>query len=279
MRNADGQILAGPDAEGAPPPVARPGGRYSAMVAVFLTVAFLAAGALGAAQARTPIPTEVVQLTQFGPALAVAAVALLWPREIRGLLAGALRVRSTGRERHGMRGVLLCATAPLVVAVCAMSYGVVTGDVRFTGPSSLDNPFAAIVAAQFIGACGEELGWRCLLQPLLRTRCGPLAASVAVGLLWGVWHVQVFAQAPAYAGAFLLATVSLSVVMGSALERVRGARLLFAGGFHMLINLGLLLFMDEESGAVLPMVLFALAALAAAAVWAPAAKRAAGPAR
>ncbi|MEV0414181.1 CPBP family intramembrane glutamic endopeptidase, partial [Streptomyces sp. NPDC050448] len=227
--------------------------------------------------------TEVIQLTQFGPAFGVAAVALLWPGRIRGMLAGALRGGAPrGVEGRGSRGVLLLATAPVITALCVMSYGAVTGDVRFIGPSSLGNPLAVIVPAQFIGACGEELGWRCLLQPLLRTRCGPLASSVTVGLLWGVWHVQVFAQAPVYAGAFLLATVSLSVVLGSALERVRGSRLLLAGGFHMLINVGLLLFMDEESGAVLPMVLFALACLAAAAVWAlgaERAKRAAGPAR
>ncbi|MFE6845344.1 CPBP family intramembrane glutamic endopeptidase [Streptomyces sp. NPDC057686] len=274
MGNADGQILARPYAQGAPP-AAGPGGRVAAKAAVFLAVAFLAAGALGAAQAGTPIPTEVVQLTQFGPALGVAVVALLWRGEIRGLLSGALR----GGARHSGRGVLLLATAPLIVALCATAYGIVAGDARFTGPGALDNPLAVIVAAQFIGACGEELGWRCLLQPLLRTRCGPLASSVAVGLLWGVWHVQVFAQDPAYAGAFLLATVSLSVVLGSALEQVRGSRLLLAGGFHMLINLGLLLFMDEESGAVLPMVLFALAGLTAAVVWVLGAKRAAGPAR
>ncbi len=82
-----------------------------------------------------------------------------------------------------------------------------------------------------------------------------------------MWHVQVFAQAPVYAGAFLLAAVSMSVVMGLALERVRGTRLLLAGGFHMMINIGMLMFMDEESGATLPMVLFALASLAAAAGW------------
>ncbi|GAA3049835.1 hypothetical protein GCM10020000_33070 [Streptomyces olivoverticillatus] len=59
----------------------------------------------------------------------------------------------------------------------------------------------------------------------------------------------------------------MSVVLGVALERVRGSRLLLAGGFHALVNLGMLLLMDEESGAVLPMVLFGAACLAAAVVW------------
>ncbi|MEV6578770.1 CPBP family intramembrane glutamic endopeptidase [Streptomyces sp. NPDC051582] len=256
------------------PAIPEPG--FGAKIAVFLVVAFVAAGALGAAQAGTPIPAEVLQLTQFGPALAVAVLALLWPRATRELLAGTLS--ASERPRH--RGVLLLVTAPLIIALCVPAYAVLTGDVRFTGPGSPGRPFAVIVVAQFVGACGEEIGWRCLLRPLLRTRCGPLASSFAVGLLWGAWHVPVFAQVPAYAAAFLLVTVSLSVVLGSALERMGGgSRLLFAGGFHMLINLGLLLFMDEESGAVLPMALFALACLAAAATWALGAERPTGPAR
>ncbi|MFF5204879.1 CPBP family intramembrane glutamic endopeptidase [Streptosporangium sp. NPDC000396] len=262
MWKAGDEIIAIPDGGGRAPGV--PLGQVLTKAGVFLAVAFVAAGALGAMQPVTGIPAEVIQLTQFGPALGVGVVALLWPARVRPALAEAFR----GRGRHGGRGLLLPATAPLIIALCVTAYGVLTGDVRFTHPSALHNPFAMIVVAQLIGACGEEIGWRCFLQPLLRTRFGPLASSIAVGVLWGVWHVPVFAQAPAYAGAFLLATVSMSVVMGLALDRIRSSRLLLSGGFHTLINLGLLLFMDEESGAVLPMALFGTACLAVALLWA-----------
>ncbi|MGG7570204.1 lysostaphin resistance A-like protein [Streptomyces sirii] len=226
-------------------------------MASFLAVTFLAAGVLGAVQPATGIPVEVIQLTQFGPALGVGVAAMLWPGRVRDLLTGGLPGR-------GGRGVLLIVTAPLIIAVSAGAYAALSGDVRFTRP---DAPFALIASAQLIGACGEEIGWRCFLQPLLRTRFGPLAASVAVGIVWGVWHVQVFAQHPVYAGAFLLAAVSMSVVMGWALEGARASKLLFAGSFHALINLGMLLFMDEESGTVLTMVLFGVSCLMAAGVW------------
>ncbi|MFE0190078.1 CPBP family intramembrane glutamic endopeptidase [Streptomyces sp. NPDC058989] len=225
-------------------------------MASFLAVAFLAAGVLGAVQPATGIPVEVIQLTQFGPALGVGGAAMLWPGRVRALL--------TSGRRGGGHGALLIVTAPLIIAASAGGYAAFSGDVRFTRP---DAPFALIASAQLVGACGEEIGWRCFLQPLLRTRFGPLASSVAVGALWGVWHVQVFAQHPLYAGAFLLAAVSMSVVMGWALEGARASRLLFAGGFHALINLGMLLFMDEEAGAVLPMVLFGVSCLTAAVGW------------
>ncbi|GHG65251.1 CPBP family intramembrane glutamic endopeptidase [Streptomyces griseocarneus] len=246
-------------------------GGIGAPVGVFLAVAFLAAGALGAAQPATGIAPEVVQLTQFGPALGVGLAAVLWPGRVRALLAGALRGRGAG-------GGALLLTAPLIIALSAGAYALLTGDARFTRPDALEHPFALIVAAQVIGACGEEIGWRCFLQPLLRTRFGPPATSVTVGAVWGVWHVQVFVQDPVYAAAFLLGAVAMSVVLGWALEGTRAGALPLAGGFHALINLGMLLLMDEESGAVLPMTLFGAACLVAAVLWTRAGVRTA-PAR
>ncbi|MFD7626721.1 CPBP family intramembrane glutamic endopeptidase [Streptomyces sp. NPDC059851] len=227
------------------------------MTATFLAVAFLAAGLLGAAQPATRIPPEVLQLTQFGPALGVGAAALLWPGRVRALLAG-------GPARGDGRGALLILTAPLVIAAAAATYAVLGGHARPVRP---DAPFALVAAAQLIGACAEEIGWRCLLQPLLRPRFGPLGTSVAVGAVWGVWHVQVFTQHPLYATAFLITAVSLSVVMGWALDGTGASRLLLAGGFHALVNIGMLLFMDEEAGTVTPMVLFGASCLTAAALW------------
>ncbi|MER6024931.1 CPBP family intramembrane glutamic endopeptidase [Streptomyces sp. NPDC001851] len=242
-------------------PTTRPGGRWAAPAGVYLTVAFLAAGALGAVQPATGVPGEVVQLTQFGPALGVATAALLWPARTRGLLGG------TG-ARSDSRWPLL-ATPFLIIALSAGPYALLSGSPHLTDPRSLHHPFPLIAVAQLAGACGEEIGWRCFLQPLLRTRFRPLTASVAVGAVWGLWHVQVLAQAPAYTAGFLLATIAMSVVLGLALEQTGGrVRLLLAGGFHTLVNLGMLLFMDEETGAALPMVLFGLACAVVAGAWA-----------
>lgn len=223
--------------------------------AVFLTVAFLASGGLAALQPATGIPGEVIELVQFGPAVAVGVLVLLRRRRISAVLAGTFG----GRFRPA---VLL--TAPLIIAAAAVPYGLLSPEGGFEAP---EHSFALIAVAQFVGACGEEIGWRCLLQPLLRTRFGVLTSSVAVGLLWGGWHVQVFAQDPLYAASFVLGTVSMSVILGLALDR-SGHRLLIAGAFHTLINLGLLLLMDTETGAVLPMALFGASCLVAALLWA-----------
>ncbi|MFE2109532.1 CPBP family intramembrane glutamic endopeptidase [Kitasatospora sp. NPDC059463] len=245
---------------------------WKAEAAVFLAVAFPAAGALGALQPTTGIPDEVLQLTQFGPAAGVLVAALVWPERIRRRLAGAGpgaggARKDTAWAGPGRTGPALLLTAPLIIALAAGAYALLDGDARLTDPRSLAHPFTLIVLAQLLGACGEEIGWRCYLQPLLRTRFGPVTASVAVGLFWGGWHVQVFAQQPAYAAGFLLAAVAMSVVLGLALEDAPAGRLLLAGGFHTLVNLGMLLTMDEEDGTVAPMVLFGGACLVAAVAW------------
>ena len=49
---------------------------------------------------------------------------------------------------------------------------------------------AALFVALFldVGAVTEETGWRGFAQPILQSRMTPLAATLVVGFLWGVWH-------------------------------------------------------------------------------------------
>ncbi|MFB6692030.1 CPBP family intramembrane glutamic endopeptidase [Streptomyces virginiae] len=253
---------------------------WAAQAGVFLAVAFVAAGACGAVQPATGVPPEVVQLTQLGPAVAVAAVALLWPGRIRERLAGTLPGRARARTgAPARRAVALLLTPALIIALCAGGGLLTSGSLPVTSPRALAaHPLALVVTAQLLGACAEEIGWRCYLQPLLRTRFGPVTASAAVGLLWGLWHVPVFAQEPAYAAGFLLATTAMSVILGLALEGVRSNRLLLAGGFHTLINLGMLYVTDESAAATAPMLFLGAAALAAALPWIATARRAVGAA-
>ncbi|MFB7180434.1 CPBP family intramembrane glutamic endopeptidase [Streptomyces sp. NPDC056257] len=260
-------------------------GGWAAQAGVFLAVAFLAAGACGALQPATGIPPEVVQLTQLGPALAVAAVALLWPARTKALLTGTLparntrptdrapRIPATGRSAL-LPHLPLLLTPALIIALSAGGLLLTSATLPVTAPRALAHPLALLVAAQFLGACAEEIGWRCHLQPLLRTRFGPVTASVLVGALWGLWHVPVLAQEPAYAAGFLTATIAMSVILGLALERVRHNRLLLAGAFHTLVNLGMLFVTDERSPAAAPMVALGAACLAAALPWLVAARRA-----
>jgi uncharacterized protein len=43
-----------------------------------------------------------------------------------------------------------------------------------------------------IGPLSEEIGWRGYALPRLQTRWNPLASSLIIGLVWGLWHLPLF---------------------------------------------------------------------------------------
>ena len=51
--------------------------------------------------------------------------------------------------------------------------------------------YAAGVTANALVAIGEEIGWRSYLTPALINHVGLAAAMVAVGIVWGLWHVPI----------------------------------------------------------------------------------------
>ncbi len=93
----------------------------------------------------------------------------------------------------------------------------------------------------FVLVVGEELGWRGYAFPKLTEKFSARTASLILGVLWGVWHLPTFviASMPQYGrpfGAFLVMTVSYSVLLGWAFLHTRGS-VLIATQFHGAINL------------------------------------------
>ncbi|MGC8994901.1 MAG: CPBP family intramembrane glutamic endopeptidase [Pyrobaculum sp.] len=76
------------------------------------------------------------------------------------------------------------------------------------------------VAVAFLGAFGEEYGWRGYLLPRLAERWGYLKASFVVGLIWALWHTPAILLGYEYGWRwraegvllFILPTVPLSVI-------------------------------------------------------------------
>jgi membrane protease YdiL (CAAX protease family) len=221
----------------------------------------LVSAACQAGQTALGIDPVLIEIVQFAPGLAAVVTVLLFRGSTRWdfqFVPGTFTGR--GVVRIGAAAAAAVFLILLTVALCPAA-GIA---VPVTPLSAVGPPVAALLVAQFVGACGEELGWRCFLQPTLGTRAGPVTTGVVVGLIWGLWHIQVIALGPWYLLGFLAATVGMSIVLALLLHSRGAPDLLVAGVFHFLINIGLLVVLDEETGDAAPEIAFGVGALAVA---------------
>jgi len=208
---------------------------------LYLLVTWLAGGALIELQPLTRLSTQIIEISQFGPSVAVlivlarrrAATLQLW----QGPLAATLWRIAAG-----------AAIVAAVFGSCLAALALTGHQVHVTSPASLGEPFWLIAGAQLIGACGEELGWRSFLQPHLQRRYSRLISALIVGILWGTWHVMYLSDGPLFFGLFLLLTMALSVIMAELTSGV--SSLPVAGVFHWLINLATLLLLNFAGGSL-----------------------------
>ena len=158
--------------------------------------------------------------------------------------------RNVGRRR-GLRvwGLMLLTFLAMSLATAGLNYLFApSGSFEWVNTPILSWSFPlALLASIFldIGGVTEETGWRGFALPLLQARMAPLAATLIVGLMWGVWHFPARPDilAGAYGlwgGALLLAIlvvrfVVLSVVMTYFYNRVGGSTLI-AISMHGLHN-------------------------------------------
>lgn len=96
-----------------------------------------------------------------------------------------------------------------------------------SGPSVAVTYLATLSFLLVLGGGQEEPGWRGFALPRMQERMGPVAASVVLGVLWGLWHLPVFILVPGYnsAGAGV-AAIAGSVLVFTAVGAVGQSLLL-----------------------------------------------------
>jgi membrane protease YdiL (CAAX protease family) len=175
----------------------------------------------------------------FGPSLA-AIVVVVSTRPVGGLRAWLSRCL---QWRIGWGWWAFPALLPLVVMLLAAGLHIALGGVIATAPASghllmtvVNLPLVLLLG----GPLGEEFGWRGYALPVLQDRLGRRAASLGLGLVWGVWHLPLFfidgtAQARIPLALFLLSVVAMSVVFAWLVNHTAGS-VVAALVFHTAIN-------------------------------------------
>ena len=203
----------------------------------------------------------------FGPATAAIIVAAVADGRtgLKDLLGRVVR------WRVGARWYAVALGLPVILALAAAGLHLALGarsSIEFGGLSVLN-------FVVFVLIVGEELGWRGYALPRLLARRSALAASLILGVLWGLWHLPTFfvPGAPQHGlpiTAFLLLTMAYSVLF-TWIYLHTGGSVLIATLFHGAINLsqGLLLGgLDPARTYWLLAAVYGLAALVLASGWA-----------
>ena len=213
-----------------------------AAAAIFLGVTFACSwGAWGLLLARGGDPTAGVAMTALwvvgglGPGVG-AVVAAGWAGG-RGDLRLLWRRLRRWRVGSGWYALLV---VPLAVAVAAVALlGWAPGPEASLGRTAV-MAVPMLLAMTLVGGGLEEVGWRGWLLPVVQRRVAPLAAAVAIGVVWAVWHLPLYAmvgttQADSAFGWYTLQAVALSVVL-TWIHNGTGHSILLPVLFHGAVN-------------------------------------------
>ncbi len=185
---------------------------------------------------RAPVMPWAIPGT-YGPMVA----ALLVVSATDGPGAARTFWRGLFRPKVGWPVFVLAGVA--VPALVVLSFIFVPG-----GRDGFAQPAATIVVAYIVqlvliflggGGLNEEPGWRGFALPRMQRSAGPLKGSLALGVLWGIWHISLYLFTPNYNAsggglasgvpmflAFLVTTVALAIVFTWIYNRSRGSVLL-----------------------------------------------------
>jgi len=182
---------------------------------------------------RPPVVTTLILIGGFGPFLAAVLVAAAGG-DLRPWLRNLVDVGAP--PRVWVAAVLV----PVVLYGLALGVFVLTGG-EFDRASVLPGvAIPAVVLATFVRGGLEEPGWRGMALPVLQRSVGAFWASIAIGVIWAVWHVPLFmmpgsSQAGTPFWLYAPAVVGISVI-ASWLYNAAGGRVLVPVVFHTLSN-------------------------------------------
>lgn len=163
----------------------------------------------------------------FGPSLGAVAIVLS--------TAGSNGVRHWLRNcistRFAWRYLVIALVFPVVVMALAASVHRWMGGTNDRSPA-VGHVWLALLNVFLIaligGPLGEEFGWRGYALPILSQKADWRLASLALGVIWGLWHVPLFfmngtVQSIIPFWLFFASTISMSVLFAWLSNRTGGS--------------------------------------------------------
>ena len=155
-------------------------------------------------------------------------------RGLRDLLA------RLGRWRVGWNAYALALLPALVMTATALLLSLVSADSR---PVLIDsNDKGAIVMRALLPAVMvgffEEIGWTGFAVPHLRARHSILATGLAVGVVWGAWHLPLFWESDSFS-----ATLPLAILVTRLFSWLPAFRVLLVWMYDRTRSLPVVMFM------------------------------------
>ncbi len=168
-----------------------------------------------------------LMLFQWGPALGFVITALIF--------SGIKFSLNINFDFLILKKIIIVIAVPLLLNSIVFFLCYIWGGSTNLSINISQQHFILALVTIFIGALGEEIGWRGFLQPLLETKYHPLIASIFVGILWGGWHIHYLRNGGTYFFSFVLFTVAVSVIIAWIL-RGTNYSIVLSTLFHAIIN-------------------------------------------
>ena len=165
----------------------------------FFTIALGATlQALGGSEASVP---------QLGPGLAALVLIPVFRES-----AKRLKIRQS-LGMPDLRRAVIAFVLPFAVAVpIFVISGFAVGGLTLQDALPLPFTLVGLLWIPF-GAFGEELGWRGYLHKTLDPKLRGIVSSLVVGVLWALWHVQLYGNGPVYMIFLVILMISYSAVI------------------------------------------------------------------
>lgn len=121
----------------------------------------------------------------YSPLLAALVTMSMW----RGARAREFKASLT-TWRVGAHWYVLVIVFPLLLLLAShFIVDIIQGTPLHWPATDWTAPLASLPGL-FSGSFGEEPGWRGYALPLLQKRLGVLRASIILGVIWGIWHMN-----------------------------------------------------------------------------------------